>query len=457
MPLRRPLWIALGTVVVLSAAAAIAVAWWLPSDEELALRASAAATDVLGVPVVVGRLQWSLWPQPRVVLEDVRTEQETPLTARRIEAQARWGQLLGQRRVALTHLAVEDVTVPQVSLSGFDVQQGAGSPGTGDLPLGLQIADVPVEHAAWKDVRWVTRRGRSLAYSGDVDFDPLWRPRRGLLERTGAEPMPASLKIERQAQEDRWQAWVTAGGRTEEGELRLQQTADHYRVTGHVDFTGVDVVGLLAAFERKSVVAGKARGRTDLVAEGADLAKAARSLRTDTRFTVERARLLTFDLERAVKSAGQEHKGTTQLDSLTGTVQTQGHPRGTIVRYGDLKATSGVLTATGEAVVQDQQVSGNVAVDLVDGVVGVPLQFSGPMSDPSLSLPPAAAAGAAVGTVIAPGVGTVLGARIGETLRRVFGGGDTPEAPAAGGKNAPSGQKEKSRRQGVPEPLHPAP
>jgi len=454
MPLRRPLWIVLGTVAVLSAAAAIAVAWWLPSDEELALRASAAATEVVGVPVVVGRLQWSLWPQPRVVLEDVRTEQETPLTARRIEAQARWGQLLGQRRLALTRLELQDATVPQVSLSGFDVQQQGGENRStkAGLPLGLQIADIPVEHAAWRDVRWVTRRGRSLDYSGDVDFDPLWRPRRGLLERTGAEPMPASLKIERQAQEDRWQAWVTAGGRTEEGELRLQQTADHYRVSGQVDFTGVDVVGLLAAFERKSVVAGKARGRTDLVAEGPDLAKAARSLRTDTRFTVERARLLTFDLERAVKSAGQEHKGTTQLDSLTGTVQTQGHPRGTIVRYLDLKATSGVLTATGEAVVQDQQVSGNVAVDLVDGVVGVPLQFSGPMSDPSLSLPPAAAAGAAVGTVIAPGVGTVLGARIGETLRRVFGGGDEQD-PKAKGASAPKPPPRRS----VPEPVHPAP
>ncbi|RYF20510.1 MAG: hypothetical protein EOO33_18280, partial [Comamonadaceae bacterium] len=404
MPLRRTLWIVLGSAAVLAAGAAIAFAWWLPSDEELAQRASAAATQALGVPVVVGQLQWSLWPQPGVVLQDVRTEQAEPFTARRIVAQARWAQLLGQRRLAITHLALHDATVPQVSLSGLQVQQDGdgGAKAAPSLPLGLQLAEVPVEHAVWTDVRWVTRRGRSLAYSGDVDFAAQWRPRRGAIERAGAEPLPVRLEIERKAPDaDLWLARVTAGGRTEEGELRLQQTGELYRITGTVDFTGVDVVGLLAAFERKSVVAGKARGRTELVAEGADLAKAARSLQTRTRFTVERARLLTFDLERAVKSAGQEHRGTTQLDSLTGTVQTQGDPQGTIVRYGNLKATSGALTATGEAVVQDQQVSGNVAVDLVDGVVGVPLQFSGPMSDPSLSLPPAAAAGAAVGTVIA--------------------------------------------------------
>lgn len=456
MPLRRTLWIVLGSAAVLAAGAAIAFAWWLPSDEELAQRASAAATEALGVPVVVGQLQWSLWPQPGVVLQDVRTEQAEPFTARRIVAQARWAQLLGQRRLAITHLALEDATVPQVSLSGLKVRQdGDDAKAAPSLPMGLQLAEVPVEHAVWTDVRWVTRRGRSLAYSGDVDFAAQWRPRRGAIERAGAEPVPARLEIERKAPDaDLWLAHVTAGGRTEEGELRLQQTGELYRITGSVDFTGVDVVGLLAAFERKSLVAGKARGHTDLVAEGTDLAKAARSLQTHTRFTVERARLLTFDLERAVKSAGQEHRGTTQLDSLTGTVQTQGDPQGIIVRYGHLKATSGALTATGEAVVQNQQVSGNVAVDLVDGVIGVPLQFSGPMSDPSLSLPPAAAAGAAVGTVIAPGVGTVLGARIGETLRRVFGGGEADEAPKGAGAGA--GAKKPPVRGRIEEPVHPA-
>lgn len=454
MPLRRTLWIVLGSAAVLAAGAAIAVAWWLPTDEELAQRASAAATEALGVPVVVGRLQWALWPQPAVVLEDVRTEQAEPITARRIAVQARWAQLLGQRRVALTQLTLESATVPQMSLSGLQVQSdGDTANAAPSLPLGLQLAEVPVEHAAWTDVRWVTRRGRSLAYNGDVDFAPQWRPRRGAIERAGAEPMPARLEIERQApDQDLWTARVTAGGSTEAGELRLQQEGEMYRITGTVDFKGVDVVGLLSAFERKSVVAGKARGRTQLVAEGTDLAKAARSLQTRTRFTVERARLLTFDLERAVKSAGQEHRGTTQLDSLTGTVQTQGDPQGTIVRYGNLKATSGALTATGEAVVQDGQVSGNVAVDLVAGVLGVPLQFSGPMSDPRLSLPPAAAAGAAVGTVIAPGVGTVLGARIGETLRRVFGGDEADEAP----KGVGDADKKPPVRGRLQEPVHPA-
>lgn len=429
--MRRTLWIVLGTVAALVAVAALAIAWWLPSDEELAQRAGAAASEAVGVTVTVGRLHWSLWPQPRVVLEDVRTVQDAPLTAQRIEAEARWAQLLGRRRLALTRLELQDATVPQASLSAFGLPREGGGAGRGALrlPLGLELAEVPVEHAAWRDVRWVARSGRALAYDGAVDFGPQWRPRAGLLERAGAAPQPARLKIERHAQEDRWRAWVTAGGRTEEGELRLQQAGGRYRITGQVDFTGVDVAGLLAAFGRNSLVAGAARGHTDLAAQGEDLAQAARSLRTDTRFTVERARLLTFDLERAVRTAGQEHRGTTQLDSLSGTVQTQGHPQGTIVRYAGLKAMSGVLTATGHATVQDQRVSGNVAVDLVDGVVGVPLQFSGPVSDVALGLPPAAAAGAAVGTVVAPGVGTALGARIGETLRRVFGGESAAPAP----------------------------
>ncbi|AVS76204.1 hypothetical protein C8240_00540, partial [Paracidovorax cattleyae] len=119
---------------------------------------------------------------------------------------------------------------------------------------------------------------------------------------------------------------------------------------------------------RRSIVAGRASGHTDLIAEGADPAEAAQALQTRTRFTVDRAKLLTFDLEAAIRSAGSDKGGTTQLDSLTGIVRTEADAGGTIVRYSDLKAISGVLTATGDAVVQNQRVSGHVAVDLVDGI-----------------------------------------------------------------------------------------
>ncbi len=415
---------AVGALVV---AAGAALWWWLPSDEELARRAGDGAGDLLGVPVVVDRLEWHLLPAPQVVLHGVHTEQEAPVSADRIVADARWSDLL-RLRLALSRLRLEGAAVPQLSLSQFKVRnaQDDGPAGFGPFTL----AEVPVERAEWQGVRWIGRQGRDLAYGGSADFGPAWRPVRGLLEREGAST-PTRLAIEREGSEDRWRADVTAGGRTERGELRLQEFGERYRVTGSLDFSGVDVVGLLGAFERRSIVSGRASGHTDLIAEGDDPAAALRALHTRTSFTVARAKLLTFDLEAAIRSAGSDKGGTTQLDSLTGVVRTEADPGGTIVRYGDLKATSGVLTATGDAVVQNQRVSGHVAVDLVDGIVGVPLEFGGTVKDPTLSLPPAALAGAAVGTVVAPGVGTMLGARIGETVRRIFGGGEEKQEPPA--------------------------
>ncbi len=422
MPRHRFRWIALGATAVAMACAGALAIWW-PSEAELARRAGDAATERLGVPVKVGQLHWSLFPSPRVELRDVRTEQEAPLSAERLSAGVRWGDLL-HRRLALTDLQLENATIPQASLSEFQVRptdDGAES----SLPFTL--APIPVERADWQGVRWIGRNGRTLVYAGSAEFDTAWRPRQAWLERTGA-PVPTRMAIAREGAEDRWRADVSAGGRTEQGTLRLQEINGRYRVTGAIDFTGVDVEGVMAAFERRAVVAGKASGHTDLIAEGADPAEAVQALHTRTRFTVARARLLTFDLERAVKTVGTQRGGTTQLDSLEGVVRTEADRGGTIVRYSDLKATSGVLTATGDAVLQNRRVSGHVAVDLVDGVVGIPLEFGGTMDDTTLTLPPAALAGAAVGTAVAPGVGTAIGARIGETLRRIF-GGDEPEVP----------------------------
>jgi hypothetical protein len=90
--------------------------------------------------------------------------------------------------------------------------------------------------------------------------------------------------------------------------------------------------------------------------------------------------------------------------------------------YRDIKARSGILTATGNARVLNRRLEGEVAVDIVDGVVGMPLKLGGTLDGPELSLSGAALAGAAVGTAVLPGVGTAIGARIGQQIERIFGG-----------------------------------
>jgi len=423
---KKAWWTALGTVAAVLVLGAAAVALWVPSDAQLAQRAGARASAALGVPVTVGSLHWRLLPRPQVVLENVRAEPGVAgvpaATIGRLAAELDASALL-QRRIAIARLELDDATLPQPLLSSLKMPQDAAPDGVGPL----RVDGIPVAHAEWRNLRWVSIQGRALAYAGDADFDAQWRPRRATLVRSGA-PTDTRLLLTRQGQEDRWQVELHAGGRTETGTLALQTRDGGYALTGNIEFQGMDVVALLAAFERESAVAGQASGQTELDAQGADVGALLRSTHTRTRFTLAPATLLKFDLAAAVKSAGTHRGGTTRLDRLTGTVETQNDRAGLVVRYSDLKASSGVLSARGDAVLQNRRVQGHVAVDLVDGVVGLPLQFGGTLDDPTLSLSDAALAGAAVGTVVAPGVGTAIGARVGDTLRRIF--GKEPEKPA---------------------------
>ncbi|RZI93740.1 MAG: hypothetical protein EOP78_10485, partial [Variovorax sp.] len=108
------------------------------------------------------------------------------------------------------------------------------------------------------------------------------------------------------------------------------------------------------------------------------------------------------------------------LDELSGTLDTQATDNGIVLRYTNLRARSGVLTATGSARVFNRKLDGEAAVDLVDGVVGVPLKLGGTLDAPELSLTGGALTGAAIGSAVLPGVGTAIGARIGQKVEQMF-------------------------------------
>ena len=61
----------------------------------------------------------------------------------------------------------------------------------------------------------------------------------------------------------------------------------------------------------------------------------------------------------------------------------------------------------------------------------MPFTVSGPVDKPKAAVPPGFFAGAAIGTAVLPGIGTVIGARIGGALGRIFKGGAQPSAAPA--------------------------
>ena len=81
-----------------------------------------------------------------------------------------------------------------------------------------------------------------------------------------------------------------------------------------------------------------------------------------------------------------------------------------------IKARSGKLSVSGDATLANRRIEAELAVDLVDGIVGVLLVIYGPTGNVQLSVPKGAVAGAVVGTALLPGIGTAIGARVGAAV-----------------------------------------
>lgn len=432
-----------GGVLLLAVGAGVGLSR-LPDGARLARQAEAEFERRLGIGLEIGTADWQWRPWPELVLQEVRTRQPEPITVARITVTPHW-QLLWQRRIGLTQVEVDEVHLPSASVRAFRGQEARAD----DPPAGGQWQPAPVliERFVFRDLRWVDRRGIALDYAGTLDFDPGWLPREAEIRRQDVSP-PVALRLKREEAgastqhadhasgvAHAWQVQADAGGGGWQGRAQLhQKQGGALRLDTDMQLRDVNVAELVAAFGRNPALEGRAHGRTTLQAQGESAGELLRSLRTRTEFRVAPATLLRFDLARTVRTLGQERAGRTVLDELQGTLQTEATGDGTRLRYRDLQARSGVLTAQGQLQVFNRRLQGRLAIDLVDGVVGVPLQLGGSLDSPQLGLSSGALAGAAAGSAVLPGVGTALGARLGQQLEDWF--GDDEEAGSGAGAPA---------------------
>ncbi|OUM01521.1 AsmA-like C-terminal region-containing protein [Variovorax sp. JS1663] len=403
-------------------------AWrMLPSDEALAAQIEESFQKATGIALRVGSASWSLRPAPVVVLEDLATTQDKPITVRRVVLRPRLAALW-RRSIAIEAIEVEGAVLPRASVRAFRGHLEGGEV-SGMLAGAWTTAQIPVERVRLRDIVWINRRGLALAYDADVRFDPGWRPREAEVRRPGVSPT-TRLRATREGDEDRWRVEIDAGGGTWNGQGALE-TLDQgrMRLTAQLEPRDVNLGELLRAFERHQVVEGRFGGRTEVRSEGRNVGELVRQAHTRTRFTMRPATVQGFDLSKVVGAPGAARGGQTVLDELSGTLETQNTDDGIQLRYSGLQARSGVLSASGSATVLNRRLNGELAIDLVDGVVGLPLKLAGTLDDPQLSMTGGALAGAAVGTAVLPGVGTAIGARVGQQVEKLFGGEDEKKKP----------------------------
>ena len=198
------------------------------------------------------------------------------------------------------------------------------------------------------------------------------------------------------------------------------------QLKGQYTVNDLELRDLVPLFSPKTRVTGRLTAKPVFSATAASAGKIADVLKLDTPFNVRDGVLQGIDIQKAATNLiRKDSSGETRFDTLSGHFALD---RGT-QRITNLKVVSGALAADGNVTITpNKDLSGRINAQIKAGTVAaatVPLNVSGNLDSPLLLPTGASMAGAAVGTaILGPGVGTSVGAKIGNWADSLFGGGD---------------------------------
>ncbi|HYW55536.1 MAG TPA: hypothetical protein VE934_01125 [Polaromonas sp.] len=428
---------ALAVAGVLSLGALVLVLQSWAGSNDFRQRMEAEASAALGLPVQLGSIKVAVWPVPALALESISVQSKPALTLGRVEVRPGWATLL-RGRLEIATLVLREVVLPQQAVDAIllALQKKKQIPPANkgqtpnlinklqpdEPPQTTAVTDWLPRRALLDQVTWVSAKGDSTTLNGEIRLGADNLPEEASLSVVKGHLAGLNSSLQRE-EANQWALRVQIGGGTVAGRLTMQHTSAAQggralEVTGQLETRDVEVAALTVP---NKPLSGLLEASTTLSARAATTAGLIDALQTDTSFTVKNAVLHGLDLEKAVKSVGMSRGGQTPLDTLAGQVRTQGRT----VHLNNLVATSGLLGATGNVTISPaRELTGRISVNLAD-TVGVPLAVGGTLDAPEVSLSRGALLGAAIGTVLMPGVGTgagiELGDRVGEGLKKLFG------------------------------------
>ncbi|MFZ2738998.1 MAG: hypothetical protein WBI20_00230 [Burkholderiaceae bacterium] len=405
--------------LLLAAGLALGFHYGLGSNE-LKQRLEKQASATLGHAVVLNQVRVSLLPLG-VALQGVEIQTQPPLLLSRLELLPSWPGLL-KGRLELASLHLQGALLPAQAIEtlrvGLTKNSGASSTGALGLPRRFKL----------QDVRWIDAKGEALTLDVQAQLSADGFPlvvdleiQKGLLE---------GAKLHVQQQNQGWNFLIMLAGGTIKGDLQFQPAAHpgaSFELKAQAEMRDVELAALISSLSPRRVgrpiLSGRLHATTELFVRATNLASLGHAMQTHSSFTVRQAVLHSMDLAKAVKTVGLNRGGETQLDVLAG----QLNSRGRFLEFTNLVASSGILSATGGLAISARQgLSGRINVELLSAPgVGVPLVLAGTVAAPELNLTRAAVVGAAIGTVLMPGVGTGAGAsagdKMGEEIKKFFG------------------------------------
>ncbi len=417
-------WFKWATGAVLGCFGAVLALWlgvhaWLLT-EQAQQKLTQEASQALGVRVSVAKIRLLVWPLMVVELSDAELHTEPSLTLQWVRLSPSWGAIL-RGRLALSSLHVQGVELSQtglLTLQGLQKKKQDALIIQGVKPENMQA---PVElpgALTFEQVTWTAAGGGRTTVRGRLVLSDQGWVDDGVVEVLRGSFSGTRARLKRRG--DHWSLDVVAGGGTVAGTMSLRQTTDPdpaWVLTGSLATRGVALTQLTLS----PTLSGQLEADTSLSAQAASLGALPDVLKTQSKFTVRHAVLHGMDLARSVSTIGMTSGGQTLLDVLTGQLSSVGR----VLQFNQLVASSGALSATGNVRVgKDTALSGRIHVALgaatFGDAVGVPLDISGTIAEPRLSLTRSALLGAAIGTAVMPGVGTGAGASIGGRVDTVF-------------------------------------
>lgn len=351
------------------------------------------AAEKLGQPVAVEGLRLHLVPTPRVVATGITVGKKADVTVGELEIVPELLSLISGPQVVRL-VRAEKVVVQESALAIPKTMPKSDGGGEAVRVRRVELKDVTLTHSKVKlppfdlevelggqsQARFVTRDGAvDLKVAGTLKGEVLDLP----------------------AIDGKLYGGTLAGScRAEWSKL--------WQVTGKASLAGVDLVPVQKAMGKPARLSGRLKTQQVFSLRG-------NVLSLDGPFEVLGGSYTGVDLSKVADLTGKSKADATQFEEFRGKLQV----RGQRVKINELCVRSPKVVAGGNIeIAPDQKLSGKLDVSIArtGGFVGVPVALSGTTADPSVRPTKGYLIGAAVGTVLLPGIGTSLGASAGSRM-----------------------------------------
>ncbi|HEY6821371.1 MAG TPA: hypothetical protein VI321_05080 [Burkholderiales bacterium] len=394
MKISRPLLLfVLPLAVVVGLAAAIPllvpVSRFLPELQSI-------ASEKLGQPVTIAELSLHLLPTPRMVAKDIVVGKRSDAQIGELEivpdllsfiSGARAVRLIRAERVALKESALAiPGSLPQ-------------APGTPVLIRRVLLKQVSLQHSTL----------RLPTFDIDAKLGPEG------VEEAHIDSSNTALVVKMNHEGQRV-AQISVEGTLFGGTVSSSTRADWvkaWQIAGKANVSGVDLVPVQRLLGKPPKLSGRLKAQAAYSARARKPEQLADALALDGPFEIHGGAYQGVDLSKAADITGKSAASdVTTFEEFRGNLQA----RGKRVHIANLCVRSPKFVAGGTVdIAPDQSLSGKLDVSLAktSGVVGVPIALGGTTSEPSIRPTKGYIIGAAIGTILLPGIGTGIGASAG--------------------------------------------